>query len=210
MLINGKPHRTFLGYLSRFIEQCDRILDVGTPERFFKELRPLESMFDGKSYVAAGYDPPADRGRYRCDAHQDVQAMTFDDNSFDGVICMEVLEHVSDPFQAARELVRVVRPGGLLLVTVPFLAPYHGKSGQTASHKTYPDNWRFTHTGLELLFPTLDDCDVVALNGPIETRLKFFRMERIVALGPIRRLVDMFDRPAVGRVTSRHLLFGRK
>jgi len=41
------------------------------------------------------------------------------DNSFDGACCVEVFEHLFDPLQAARELRRVLKPGGVLVATVP-------------------------------------------------------------------------------------------
>ena len=50
----------------------------------------------------------------------------FKDNSFDAVFSYAVLEHVKQPFQAAKEISRVLKPGGLLRVIVPFLQPLHG------------------------------------------------------------------------------------
>lgn len=41
------------------------------------------------------------------------------DNSFDGACCVEVFEHLFNPLQAARELQRVLKPGGVLVATVP-------------------------------------------------------------------------------------------
>jgi SAM-dependent methyltransferase len=41
------------------------------------------------------------------------------DNSFDGACCIEVFEHLFNPLQAARELRRVLKPGGMLVATVP-------------------------------------------------------------------------------------------
>lgn len=48
-----------------------------------------------------------------------VQALPFADATFDRVICSEVLEHVDDYFEAMSELVRVLKPGGTIGVSVP-------------------------------------------------------------------------------------------
>lgn len=50
----------------------------------------------------------------------------FEENSFDFVLCTEVLEHARDVEHVVSEMTRVVRVGGQILVTVPFLYPLHG------------------------------------------------------------------------------------
>ncbi|RUT85512.1 class I SAM-dependent methyltransferase, partial [Mesorhizobium sp. M7A.T.Ca.US.000.02.1.1] len=55
-----------------------------------------------------------------------LEKIPFRDESFDYVISNAVLEHVRDPFAAAREMTRVLKPGGEMFVHVPFLQPYHG------------------------------------------------------------------------------------
>jgi SAM-dependent methyltransferase len=54
-----------------------------------------------------------------------LEAMPFDDSSFDSALCNAVLEHVADAERSIREIARVVRPGGHIVVAVPFLQPYH-------------------------------------------------------------------------------------
>lgn len=49
----------------------------------------------------------------------DLHELPFPDASFDGVVSGEVLEHLADDETAVRELVRVLRPGGMLVVSVP-------------------------------------------------------------------------------------------
>jgi SAM-dependent methyltransferase len=49
----------------------------------------------------------------------DTGSVTAPDETFDGATCIEVLEHLFDPLQAAREIHRVLKPGGVLIVTVP-------------------------------------------------------------------------------------------
>lgn len=51
--------------------------------------------------------------------HEDLQATSFADSSFDIVITSEVLEHVPDAGRAEREIVRILRPGGAYCFTVP-------------------------------------------------------------------------------------------
>jgi SAM-dependent methyltransferase len=54
-----------------------------------------------------------------------LEAMPFADGTFDSVLCNAVLEHVADAEESIRELARVVRPGGHVVVAVPFLQPFH-------------------------------------------------------------------------------------
>lgn len=65
------------------------------------------------------------------------------DGTFDIIICTEVLEHVANPFDAVKELNRMLKSGGYLFVTTPFNFRIHGP---------LPDNWRFTVHGLKELF----------------------------------------------------------
>lgn len=51
----------------------------------------------------------------------EIEQLAFDDESFDIVICGEVLEHVFDKDIALRELLRVLKPGGKLLISIPNL-----------------------------------------------------------------------------------------
>lgn len=77
-----------------------------------------------------------------------AERLPFADESFDAVLSLNVLEHVKDPFQAAREIMRVMKPGAELMAVVPFLQPLHG----------YPHHYyNMTARGLENLFEPLTE-----------------------------------------------------
>lgn len=61
------------------------------------------------------------------------------DAAYDTVLCSEVLEHVGEPEAAVAEMARVLRPGGTLILSVPFLARLHEEPH---------DYYRYTEHGL--------------------------------------------------------------
>jgi SAM-dependent methyltransferase len=90
----------------------------------------LRRLFQGKSYVGCDMRPGPGVDRV-----EDVSALTLPDASVGSVLCIETFEHVFEVRRAFDEVFRVLRPGGIFLLTSPFNFRIHG----------YPDDyWRIS------------------------------------------------------------------
>lgn len=96
-----------------------RVLDVGCGSR------PYENLVSAREYVGLELDTPENRLTKKADFFYDGRKLPFEDGSFDAVICNQVLEHVFEPDAFVREIARVLRSGGRLLLTVPFVWDEH-------------------------------------------------------------------------------------
>ena len=95
------------------------VLDVGCGSR------PYETLFHATKYVGLELDTPNNRRTKKADVFYDGGAFPFDADSFDAVVCNQVLEHAFQPDQLISEIFRILKPDGQLLITVPFVWDEH-------------------------------------------------------------------------------------
>lgn len=79
------------------------------------------------------------------------------DGHFDCILCMDVLEHVLNPFEAIAELRRILKDGGYLMLSSPLNLRIHGP---------IPDCWRFTEHGYKSLLRNFDIEEIDILETP--------------------------------------------
>lgn len=113
------------------LKDGDRVLDLGCGEG-----RHLHAMYFAAKVYAVGVDLGFEEvceTRRGFEQHPDMEdpeprfglavanakALPFDDNSFDVIVCSEVLEHIHDYLHALSEIERILKPGGALAVSVP-------------------------------------------------------------------------------------------
>lgn len=115
-----------------------RILDVGCGEK------PYANLFAATEYIGIDIEQSGhNHSRSNIDVFYDGLNIPFEDNSFDSIVCFEVLEHVFEPEKIIQEMYRVLKPGGKLILTTPFI---------WNEHEIPYDYGRYTYFGLKHLF----------------------------------------------------------
>lgn len=108
------------------VAQSSKVLDVGAGNK------PYKALFHRSVY--ASIDVQGDHNFIGSVMH-----MPLLDNHFNHVLCTQVLEHVTDPLKALEEICRVLKPGGILWMTVPQGWGVHGSP---------PSYFNFTRYGI--------------------------------------------------------------
>lgn len=127
-----------------FVEQAVKAFDLPEPIAEIgsyqapgqQELADLRPLFPGKTYL--GCDAVAGPG---VDRIEDIHRLSFPDAQFGTALVVETLEHVADPYVAIGEVHRVLRPGGIAILSIPFNFPIHHM----------PDYTRLTPEGMSRL-----------------------------------------------------------
>lgn len=109
-----------------------------------------------------------------------AEELPFEDESFDLVLCTQVLEHVQDPKATLTEIRRVLAPGGAALVSTHGVFLYHPDPPDSAQ-----DYWRWTHSGLRRALEQAGDWSEITVqpNGNVVACLGYIVAQFVDELG---------------------------
>lgn len=108
-----------------------KILDVGCGQK------PYEHLFQATEYIGLEYDSPENRKKKHADFYYDGHVFPFESNLFDSLVVNQVFEHVFNPDDFLNEVLRVLKPGGKLLMTVPFVWDEHEQPHDYARYSSF-------------------------------------------------------------------------
>jgi len=151
-------HQTLVG---EAIANCDNVLDVGRSSRLRKE------QFKGTQVTTLDITKYSD---YPDIVDDLCNPEHLENDRYDGVICISVLEHVYDPFAAVKTLRGAMKPGGIFIGYTPFLFRYHGPKSLA-----FKDYYRFSRDGLCYLFRDFSDLRLYTVRGQLTTAMNLFR-----------------------------------
>lgn len=108
-----------------------RTLDVGCGQK------PYEKLFHASEYVGLEVDTPYSRQFLKADCFYDGRLFPFQADEFDSIVVNEVFEHVFEPDVFLAEIYRVLKSGGILLMTVPFCWDEHEQPRDYARYSSF-------------------------------------------------------------------------
>lgn len=107
------------------------LLDVGCGTK------PYRNIFNVKSYIGLDIDSSITRKRGIADDLYDGNKFPYANDAFDSILCNQVLEHVFNPNEFLQEINRVLRIGGKLLLTIPFVWDEHEQPYDYARYSSF-------------------------------------------------------------------------
>lgn len=132
---SAKNSFLYKAYQSQIKRYSDRIfgivLDIGCGQMPYTDL-----FYSAKQIIGI------DIGKHKGKITASGEFLPFRDTTFDSAICFQTLEHVKEPKLLLREIFRVLKSGGILLLTTPFMWGVHSEPH---------DYYRYTSYGLEYL-----------------------------------------------------------
>lgn len=142
-----KETRAFVETVAPLLSVSGPVVEIGAlqiaGQEKYADLRPV---FAGMEFI--GCDMREGPG---VDRVENLHNLAFDDNSIGTMILLDTMEHVRYPFTAMAEVHRVLKPGGVLIMTSVMLCPIHA----------YPsDYWRFTPEAFKVLLEPFETVQV--------------------------------------------------
>ena len=136
---NQSDRDAYVKRVAATVPQGSRVLDVGAGEGRYRDCfaHCRYETQDFKQYEGTKQGLHQETWQYtRLDYVSDITAIPVKDGTFDFVLCTEVLEHVPEPIKAIKEMARILKPGGRILLTAPLGSglhqkPYHFYGGFT-------------------------------------------------------------------------------
>lgn len=150
-----------------------KVLYIGVLTNLYNKLIPHTE------FITCDIDP-ALKPNIVCDVHD----IKIENDVFDTTVAIQVLEHCRDPAKAIKEMHRVLKKGGIMIISVPFLYPYH------ASPKDY---YRFTEDSLKELTKDFESVQTISIGNKFLTLCQILGKGNIIKTFHIQKLFHLFN-----------------
>jgi SAM-dependent methyltransferase len=122
-----------------------KLLDIGCGSKPYKNLCKLDE------YIGLEIDDEGNRNHNYADVFYDGKTIPFEDKSFDSILSNQVFEHVFNPNDFLKEVNRITKMGGVMLMTVPFVWDEHEQPYDYARYSSFGLKYILSKNGFEII-----------------------------------------------------------
>jgi SAM-dependent methyltransferase len=159
------------------------VLDVGG------RYQPYRPLFENRlaQYIACDLAPTE-----LVDIIASGESLPFPSHSFDVVLCTQVFEYFDHPHLAAKEIHRVLRPGGVLLMSVVSFGPRFVDD----------EHWRYTPSGIQAVLRLFGQITIVPETSSVGGLLRAtnLALHALAHFGPLRRVYELTVCPLINLI----------
>lgn len=138
------------------------VVEIGSRRikiRGLRDIGDIRSFFNGMCFMGCDQNPGLG-----VDLIQNVEHLTFGDEEIGTIVCLDTLHCIRDMNQSMREIYRVLKPKGLVIITTVLkwkISDYNDFSSVIAEDPAYyTDYWRLTPYGLGMLLKPFSESKI--------------------------------------------------
>jgi SAM-dependent methyltransferase len=176
-----------------------KVLDVGCGSKPYEDCFPLVSAYIGIDVETSGHD----HKNSIVDVFYDGLSIPFTNESFDSVVCFEVLEHVKDPKVILQEVNRVMKDNGSLLISVPFLFGEHEEPYDFQRYTSFGLTRLLKDAGFDVVslekttseFMAIAQLNILYLSRHLGSKIRGFnRVKQYLIIAPLTVTILIIDK----------------
>lgn len=135
----------FNSIANKLVHLDGKLLDVGCGTK------PYQSLCYVEEYIGLEIDDEGNRNHQFADSFYDGKTIPFENNYFDSILTNQVFEHVFNPDEFLKEINRVTKVNGLMLLTVPFVWDEHEQPYDYARYSSFGLKHLLKKNGFEII-----------------------------------------------------------
>lgn len=164
------------------------VMDFGCGSKPYEELFTSARKYVGVDIAVSGHD----HSDSKVDRYYDGRTIPFPDGRFDAVVCFEVIEHIFNIEEILAEVGRVTKPGGKLLLSIPFAWPEHEVPYDFARYTSFGITHVLNKSGYEVVEQVKTTTAVLAIFQLFVAYVHEHILPERGALSKILRLMVIF------------------
>jgi SAM-dependent methyltransferase len=165
--------------------------------------KPYQTLFNVESYIGVDVEVSGhNHAKEAIDVYYDGRKLPFEDHAFDSIFSSETFEHVFNLEEMIPELYRVLKPGGQMLITVPFVWDEHEIPFDYGRYSSFGIRYLLEKNGFQVesldktghFFLVLGQLWILYLYNLVHTRFKYLNLLiQILLLAPFNVLVGLLS-----------------